>query len=291
MKSYFLVISLMIGILLGATGCYAYFLMIEIPKLHFNQTLGRAYKYLISSYNSTLGLCYVYPGSDIYWLSHDNVLASYVLQNWNREIADNISKTVGELAVLYGLERHPSGLLKDGRVDILLGCSYDSLKDINTTFERDYLGSKIKTETVENTNAQGIQGYADLLCYASLMEWRKQNYSGAQSYYDTFKEMWNPSTNGFEDVVFNITHKYETYKLALFYLLSKTIGEDFQFKEQLIRRIWECQDANGGFRTHYTIAEIGTQSYLSFPEDSCTNTETTSIILLADVPSLFEYTN
>jgi hypothetical protein len=69
--------------------------------------------------------------------------------------------------------------------------------------------------------------------------------------------------------------------------LSKTIGEDFQFEEQLIRRIWECQDANGGFRTHYTVAEIGTQSYLSFPEDSCTNTETTSIILLADVPSLF----
>jgi len=59
MKPYSLVISLLIGILLGATGCYAYFLLTAKTN-YLNQTLGRenAYNYLVNSYNSTLGLIY-----------------------------------------------------------------------------------------------------------------------------------------------------------------------------------------------------------------------------------------
>jgi hypothetical protein len=269
-------IALLIAISMSFAIGYGYF-PVKGQQGHSKES---AYSYLVNSYNSTLGLCYEYPGSHTYWLSHDNVLASYVLQNWNREIADNISKTVEKLAVLYGLERHPSGILKDGRVDILLGYSYDTLKDINTTFEKDYLGSKIKTETVENTNAQGIQGYADLLCYASLMEWRKQNYSEADYYYEKVKAMWDG--NGFRDIVFNKTSYYATYKLGLFYFLNKmTRNGSFVFESQLIERVWQCQDSNGGFKTDY-------YGNGSFPVCQ-TNTETTSIILLSGIPYSLEY--
>jgi hypothetical protein len=271
-----IIIAFLIAISMNFAIGYGYF-PVKGQQMHAKES---AYAYLVNSYNSTLGLCYEYPGSHTYWLSHDNVLASYVLQNWNREIADNISKTVEKLAVLYGLERHPSGILKDGRVDILLGYSYDALKDVNTTFEKDYLGSKIKTETVENTNAQGIQGYADLLCYASLMEWRKQNYSGADYYYEKVKAMWDG--NGFRDIVFNKTGYYATYKLGLFYFLNKmTRNGSFVFESQLIERVWQCQDFNGGFKTDY-------YGNGSFPVCQ-TNTETTAIILLSGIPYSLAY--
>ena len=275
MKIYVLA-AFLIGILVGSVIGYYYFLPTNNEQRLGSKEL--AYLYLESSYNSTLGLCYEHPGSNTYYLSHDNALASYALQIWNREIADNISKTVEDLAALYGLETHSSGLLRDGRIDILLGYSYDDLKNIDTSFEKDYLGSILKTEMVLDTNAQVIQGYADLLCYSSLIEWRKNNSFGAQIYYNACKGMWKG--NGFEDLVFNSTGRYETYKLGLFYFLNKVIEADaFEFEEELIKRAWQCQNkTSGGFRTHYYAN--GT-----FPQDSLTNTETTSIMLLANIPS------
>jgi hypothetical protein len=65
-------------------------------------------------------------------------------------------------------------------------------------------------------------------------------------------------------------------------LLGRTLNKDFDFKKDLIERVWLCQASSGGFKTDYY--DNGT-----FPSGSQTNTETTSTILLADVPSLFEY--
>lgn len=281
MKVY-IIITFLLGILVGSLIGYYSFPLINRSSTIYNKEA--AYSYLLTSYNSTLGLCYEYPNdTSRYWLSHDNVLASFVLRDWNLEISNNISKTVGELAQLYGLERHPSGLLKDGRVDILFGYSYDALKNISTSFERSYLGSKVKTETVENQDAEGTLGYADLLCYASLMQRWEGKSNISYSYYVMFKAMWNG--NGFEDDFFKAHHKYETYKLGLFYLLSKIIGQDFEFEEQLLKIVGKCQDANGGFRTHYYMNISDGTDEVTFPSDSYTNTETTSIILLANVPS------
>ena len=92
--------------------------------------------------------------------------------------------------------------------------------------------------------------------------------------------MWDG--NGFNDKVFKLTEYYATYKLGLFYLTSRTLGKNFGFEKDLIERFSRCQLVNGGFITDY-------YGNGSFPSGSTTNTETTSIMLLADIPLIFEY--
>jgi hypothetical protein len=281
MKPLSLVISLLIGILLGATGCYAYFLL---RKQMTSYPFGRekAYNYLISSHNSSLGLCYEYPGSNRYWVTHDNVLAPYALQQWNRTIADNITETIKRIAKEYNLTTNSAGIPLDTKAEVLLGYTIYFLSefDNNPELNSSYYGSSLLSERATGIPANFV-GYADLLCYASLNEWRKQNYSGADAYYEQVKAMWDGK--GFNDSAFKATGYYATYKLGLFYLCGRTLNKDFDFKKELIERVWLCQVSSGGFKTDYLSSG-------GFP-DCQTNTETTSIILLADVPSLFEYTN
>lgn len=279
-----LVVCLLIGILLGATGCYAYFILRGNPRSYLYPTFRReeAYNYLVNSYNSTLGLCYEYPGSKVYWVTNDNVLASYALQNWNRTIADNITETVKRIANEYDLLTSRTGIPLNCRAEILLGYNMNYFFNVteNTTLNSIYFGSILKTEKATNEILTNFEKYADLLCYASLIEWRKQNYSGANHYYEEVKAMWNGK--GFNDTVVKLKGYYATYKLGLFYLTSRTLGKDFDFEKDLIERFSLCQLVNGGFVTDY-------YGNGSFPSGSKTNTETTSIILLADVPSIFEY--
>lgn len=284
MKSLMLVVCLLIGILLGATGCYAYFILRGNPKSILSPTFGRkeAYNYLLSSYNSTLGLCFEYPGSNVYWVSNDNVLASYALQNWNRTIADNITETVKRIANEYGLLASRTGIPLNCRAEILLGYNVDYFfnETEKVTLNASYYGSILKTEKANNSIIPDFENYSDLLCYASLIEWRKGNDSGAVHYYEEVKAMWDG--NGFNDTVFKLTGYYATYKLGLFYLTSRTLGKNFGFEKDLIERFSRCQLVNGGFITDY-------YGNGRFPSGSTTNTETTSIMLLADIPLIFEY--
>jgi hypothetical protein len=273
MKGLKLVASLLIGIALGAIGCYIYFTStIE----NYPSEKEKAYTYLVDSYNSTLGLCYEHPGSNRYWVTHDNVLASYVLRDWNLTIAANISDTVRRIAKEYHLTRNSEGIPLDTKAEVLLGYTTDFLSEFSnqTVLNGSCYGSVLLSE-----NATGIRaifsGYADLFCIASLNEWRKLNYSGANAYYEQAKAMWDGK--GFKDSAFNSTlGYYATYKLGLFYLLSKTLNEHFDFEKDLIERVWSCQDNNGSFKTEY-------YGNGTIPSWTKTNTETTSIILLTDL--------
>jgi len=237
----------------------------------------KAFNYLVNSYNSTLGLCYEHPAAkNVYWIFNDNVLASFVLQKWNREIADNITETVKKLSSEYNLTTSNVGIPLNCRAEILLGYQVDFFNATEkVTLNASYYGSTLKMEKANNTIIEDFSDYADLLCYASLVESRKGNSSGADHYYEMFKAKWDE--NGFIDRAFIEKGYYATYKLGLFYLLNKILGKGyFWFEKQLIERVWQCQDNNGGFKTDYYANG-------SFPECQ-TNTETTSIILLSDIP-------
>lgn len=267
-----IIIAFLIGILIGFSIDYNYF-SVRGQQMHAKES---AYSYLVNSYNSTLGLCYEYSGSDTYWVSNDNVLASYALQQWNREIADNISETIKRIANEYGLLTSQTGIPLNCRAEILLGYNVDYFfnETEHVTLNGSYYGSTLKMEKANNSIIPDFENYTDLLCYASLVEWRKQNYSGADYYYEKVKAMWDG--NGFKDNASN--GSYATYKLGLFYFLNKmTRNGSFVFERQLIERVWQCQDSNGGFKTDYYAD--GT-----FPEGCQTNTETTSIILLSGIP-------
>lgn len=246
----------------------------ETPDI--DQLRESAYSYLVNSYNSTLGLCYENPqAKNVYWVSNDNVLASYVLQQWNREIADNITETVKRIAKEYDLLTSQTGIPLNCRAEILLGYNVDHFFNVTelVTLNPSYHGAVLKTERATNGILPDFDEYADLLCYASLVEWRKGNNSEADYYYEKVKAMWDG--NGFKDKAFD--GSYATYKLGLFYFVNKMLGKgSFAFEKELIQRVWQCQDSNGGFKTNY-------YGNGSFP--ICyTNTETTSIILLSGIP-------
>jgi hypothetical protein len=272
-----IIIGFLIGILMGFAIDYGYFPV----RGQLVRSKESAYSYLVNSYNSTLGLCYVHPGEkNVYWITNDNVLASYVLQQWNREIADNITETIKRIAKEYGLPTSQTGIPLNCRAEILLGYNVDYFFNMTewVTLNSSYYGSILRTEKANNSILKDFESYADLLCYASLVEWRKGNYSGADYYYEKVKAMWDG--NGFRDAAF--TNNYSTYKLGLFYFLNKmTRNGSFVFEKQLIERAWQCQDSNGGFKTNY----YGNGSFLVCQ----TNTETTAIILLSGIPCSLAY--
>lgn len=274
-----LVIAVLIGILIGFTINYGYF-PVKGQQVHSKES---AYSYLVNSYNSTLGLCYENPqNKSVYWVANDNVLASYALQQWNREIADNMTETIKRIANEYGLLTSQTGIPLNCRAEILLGYNVDRFFNMTelVTLNSSYYGSVLKTEKANNSILNDFEKYADLLCYASLVEWRKQNYSGADYYYGKVKAMWDG--NGFKDEAYSNKTGYATYKLGLFYFLNKmTRNGSFVFEKQLIERVWQCQVSNGGFKTDY-------YGNGSFPLCQ-TNTETTSIILLSGIPFSLEY--
>jgi hypothetical protein len=280
-----IIIAFLIAILIGFAIDHSYFSIKGQPKSWNNvqsHPKESAYSYLVNSYNSSLGLCYENPeAKNVYWVTHDNVLASYVLQQWNREIADNITETIKRIARDYNLTTSSIGIPLDTRAEVLLGYNVKNFnKTENITLNASYYGSILKTERATNEilSVQVLENYTDLLCYASLVEWRKENYSRADYYYEKAKSMWDG--NGFRDAAF--TNNYSTYKLGLFYFLNKmTRNGSFVFERQLIERVWQCQDSNGGFKTDY-------YGNGSFPVCQ-TNTETTSIILLSGIPYSLEY--
>jgi len=189
-----------------------------------------------------------------------------------------MTETIKRIAKEYGLLVSQSGVPLNCRAEILLGYQVALFFNMTelTTLDASYYGSSLGTERATNGILPDFYEYADLLCYASLVEWRKGNISGADYYYDKVKAMWDGS--GFKDKAYTITVGYATYKLGLFYFLNKILGKcSFEFEKKLIQQTWHCQDdSNGGFKTDYY--DNG-----SFP--ICyTNTETTSIILLAGIP-------
>jgi len=272
------IVAFLVGVMIGALACYGYF---QLGNQRETWAYGRerTYDYLMNSYNPTLGLCYEFNDSNTYWLCHDNVLVSLVLKQWNRTVADNITETIERLAREYNLSVTEEGLPLDCKMEALMGYPVDFSKVNDTNrpvLNASYFGSVLKTEETSKNSSLNFLGFGDMLCYASLVEWRRQNYSGADYYFENVTASWDG--NGFRDDAYNATVGYETYKLGLYYFLSKTLGKDFEFKNLLIETVWSCQVDGGGFKTNYFSKGHPNSN-------SMTNTETASIVLLANIPS------
>lgn len=266
-----IVAAFLIGVILGVLIAYW-----RIPQQIDKSARIQAFQYLIDSYNSSLGLCFEFNGSRVYWLTHDNVLASLVLQQWNRTVADNITLTVQRFAQEYSLLTSSIGIPLDNKIDVLLG--YDVKLPFNSTRNITLNSSShdagLKTEVVTDNPMLDFADYADLACYASLAEWRRSDTKNAKGYFEKAMSQWDGK--GFKDKGYNASLGYETYKLALFYLVSETLDKDFSFKDESVDTILSLQSSNGGFFTHYFNKGEPNPT-------SETNTETTSIIIASGV--------
>lgn len=194
----------MIGLLIGVFAFYCISFLTNQPSRR-----EKALNYLVDSYNSTIGLCFESPGSNVYWLSHDNILASYALQQLNATVANNITETVRRIGREYNLAVAETGLPVDCKLRALLGYNVNFF--FNDTerviINGSYYSSILKTET-DQANPLIFTNYTDTLCYASFVEWRRQNFSGANYYFEQARAKWDGI--GFNDSAYDPTKGYDT---------------------------------------------------------------------------------
>jgi len=117
--------------------------------------------------------------------------------------------------------------------------------------------------------------YADLLLFGVIDRHRENS---------TYKDLWNKACamfdgKGMADKVFNGT-TYETYKLALLVIASRTINNQTMAANCALSIIWKMQDeSNGGVTTHYL-------PNLTPDPDSTQNIETTCLAIYATIPEV-----
>ncbi|MBS7632814.1 hypothetical protein KEJ15_04220 [Candidatus Bathyarchaeota archaeon] len=236
-----------------------------------------AQSFLLSLYRPEIGLCVEYEGSNSVWITHDNLLAGYAMEQWNRTIADNITSTVKHLAVEYDLVCNSENVPIDTRAEILLGYNVHALNETGVRIvDPSYHGYALRNEEATNKAFEDWMNYADLVIYQALTELKKQDYTYADQLYDMAKQFWDGK--GFNDKAARLHGYYDVYKLGLFYYLNRIMGKGhFEFEEVLVERTWSCQASNGGFLTEY-------YGNGSIPDGTKANCETTAIILLANMP-------
>lgn len=239
-----------------------------------SQITVNANKYLISVYNSTLNLIPETATNNVYYITSDNLLAYFALQDYSSDVSNSIKNTIADYASTYGLPKDSNGLPIDYKHETVLGDSLiSSLRTTNTYSIVNGSG----TIMAEVNNGSGVmsdwQNYSDLVAYMGLSYYNQGNIQGAINEYNTMMSMWNG--HGFVDNTnVNATVKtYDTYKLALAIILAKDCG--IPTNAEMISIISNMQDGNGGIHTQYTydtnLTVVGS-----------VNTETTALVAIAD---------
>lgn len=236
--------------------------------------LEKGYLYLENNLNPELNLICESPDDpnpelrQTYWLANDNLFASHALLPYNPELAASIMASIEKYG--YRHDHYVETLFKIFVADPALAVSPEP----KVIEKRDYT---IKTEQLTGILMDDSTEYFDKLCYQILWaEWYLHKVSLSGSYFDQALEMWDGK--GFIDKAYNPQSGYCTYKLALFYFTAKNLNrlDRVPFKDQLVSTLYKLQNANGGFHTFYSFDSMG-----QLEVRGSTNTETTSLILLA----------
>ncbi len=221
--------------------------------------LDKAYSYIISLYDSSVGLVKENASINKYWLWTDNILASKVLEDQDLVLSAKINNKVKEYAQSYNIAfRHPIGaLIDDSKV------YFNTITDTNLTGNIWYSDSNGVEEL-------SCHDYADIAFYKAIYYYKTKQYNKAKDCYIAGASMFDGY--GFRDNAFYADgNRYSTYKLALYKIASDYLG--LQYEERVLDIIALMQDSNtGGIYTHY-------KEDLSI--DSMTNVETTALAIMA----------
>jgi tetratricopeptide (TPR) repeat protein len=242
-----------------------------------NSKLRKAIDYLASQYNPAIGLCREAPNvaPNTYWLVSDNLWAYYALKEYHPAVSDMIRLKLQHFAILCDLPRNRDGLPISYAHEAVIGDSVPIPFHTCSAYTLKSNGYVIKTDIANGTGVMlDWQEYADPLLYASLSYHYQGNDTAALDCFTKAKDMWDGK--GIWDVVTRAHREYVTYKLALLLYVSKRLNIKLPFEDELMERIWKQQDpSTGGIRTEYLLD--GTVK-------GDTNTETTSIVIIALTP-------
>ena len=221
----------------------------------------RALNFLAARYVPEVGLLKEHRGSERCWLYNDNFLAYKILL-----------KHSGYSGVVLSIEdtfrKYNISLDGNGRLEVLFGHPPNSLPRAGEHMFIEYRNEySIFTERPGKILSDWHE-YGDLLLYEVI-----ERFITGESYHT----LWNKAKSmfdglGIKDKVAIETHKYETYKLALFLLTSNLLEDNSGEKKEIIDILFRLQDDDGGFITHYDD---------KFSRLGFSNVETTCFVILA----------
>jgi hypothetical protein len=222
--------------------------------------------YLLKRYNPHLGLIPETPGSCVYWLYSDNFLAAKALMQYGQDnstilaIGQNISATVQRDSAQIGTDNQYATSFGGGPCQIHNASNYNvSSSD----------GAQIKTTLNNGTGYLSEKQYADVAFLTAICLYDQGNDSGAMSAYGIGWSMFDGV--GFRDLPYNQTGQYQTFKVALYVYASDILKQPVN--ETALTTLLRMQAENGGFYTGYNSSFS--------PDRTLTNTETTSLAILA----------
>jgi hypothetical protein len=239
--------------------------------------------YLLANYDPYIGLVSESPrdNPNLYWLYSDNYLASLALEKAEPKIANAIARAVASYQAVYQFPSSYWNVLSGEVIpEAVFAMGVDNSTNIiafpsNKITSQDLeVGSKISDPAKPMPN---WQDYADLLLLASINAFNGGDMVEAHTLFQKAQGMFDGI--GFEDEAFK-PGDYATYKLALYLIAAEKLGIHIPTKE-IKNLILSLQDDHpienryGGVYTDYSGNGKPATS------DTDTNTETTSLVLLA----------
>jgi hypothetical protein len=229
--------------------------------------------YLLASYDSALGLVRESPNANpnVYWLYSDNYLASLALKEAEPDIASTIVQAIDGYQFrpsvrwkALGGQSVPDDLFAMGTVPAVIMAQG---------------GKEVRSEIPSALlHMEDWQEYADRLLLAAINASNRGDKKEARSLFEKAQGMFDGS--GFADRAFRERSYYDTYKLALYLIAAKKAGVQIPERQRVVGLLLFLQE-NGPVSNRYGGVYTGYDGDGRPPPHSDTNTETTSLALLA----------
>ncbi len=202
-----------------------------------SETTEKGRTFLVSLVDTNLDLLPEYRGAKVYWVFHDNYLASEVLAVSHPQISKRIVAAMAR-----------EGVRKSGKIEMLFGEADQplrfrqfQLKDVRRVEDK-----LIRTEVVTERVLEGWAEYADLLLLACIAE---KSQPRARKHWEAAVRLWDGK--GFLDAAARHDHRYSTYKLGLALIAGRRLSAPGRPPEGLRARLLSLQDESGGWITDY----------------------------------------
>jgi len=280
MQRLWLIVVAIILILVMGIGAYYYVLTLsETNTTSTTSTtqsiaISRALAYLISSYNSKVGLIPETTGFGTYWVYSDNYLAVLALRQAGfsnsslTSIADNISATIQFYAPRLGDATNQYMALGDGWSG---PCVFGSAQSYVVA---QWSSIQINVTLNNATGTLSASDYADTAFLTAICHQHQGDHALALNDFNLGAKFFD--NTGFADQQFTgpgsiNPGQYQTYKLALYVYASKLLSQPVN--QAALTTLLKMQAPDGGFYTGYYPGLTHGNTY--------TNTETTSLAILA----------
>jgi hypothetical protein len=241
----------------------------------YSLNIDLAVSYLVSHYDSHVGLLYESEEKGTHWLGSwatfrntyllysDNLEALHVLEKYNLAIAENISKT-------YNSYEFPKNTLLYGT---LFGENIpDDIKDAKNIPVVNNSELVVIYRRHQGSSSLDYRLYSDLICYRALDEYQYGNKAKANTILKEALDHWNGL--GFYDSATKKNGLYANYKIGLFLYVADKMNYPLpaDTKADMERQMWRQQNPETGGIT--SLADLNGQPIGS------SNVETTALTLL-----------